>query len=123
MKLLITGGGGFLGARLARTLLARNTLAGEKITSVVLTDIAPPPADLLADARVSARTLEYDSFPSANAPEIAGSPRNACAVRTCSRAADTDNPQRHASHSAQLRQLHFTQPNRSSNSRTSTRNR
>jgi nucleoside-diphosphate-sugar epimerase len=56
MKLLITGGGGFLGARLARTLLARNTLAGEKITSVVLTDIAPPPADLLADARVSART-------------------------------------------------------------------
>ena len=56
MKLLITGGGGFLGARLARTLLARNALAGEKITSVVLTDIAPPPADLLADARVSART-------------------------------------------------------------------
>ena len=32
MKLLITGGGGFLGARLARTLLARNALAGEKIT-------------------------------------------------------------------------------------------
>ena len=56
MKLLITGGGGFLGARLARALLARSTLAGEKITSVVLTDIAPPPADLLGDARVSART-------------------------------------------------------------------
>jgi len=56
MKLLITGGGGFVGARLARALLARGTLAGEKITSLVLTDIAPPPADLLADARVSART-------------------------------------------------------------------
>jgi nucleoside-diphosphate-sugar epimerase len=56
MKLLITGGGGFLGARLARSLLARNTLAGAKITSVVLTDLAPPPADLLADARVSAVT-------------------------------------------------------------------
>ncbi len=56
MKLLITGGGGFLGARLARTVLARPTLAGEKITSLVLTDIAPPPADLLGDARVSART-------------------------------------------------------------------
>jgi len=28
MRLLITGGGGFVGARLARTLLARGTLAG-----------------------------------------------------------------------------------------------
>ena len=56
MKLLITGGGGFLGARLARTLLARGHLAGRDIAQLVLTDIAPPPADLLADARVSART-------------------------------------------------------------------
>ena len=56
MKLLITGGGGFLGARLARTLLARGKLAGQPITRVVLTDIAPPPADLLADERVQART-------------------------------------------------------------------
>ncbi|MGJ7546380.1 D-erythronate dehydrogenase [Variovorax sp. LT1R16] len=56
MKLMITGGGGFLGARLARTLLARGTLAGQRIDRVVLTDIAPPPADLLADARVEART-------------------------------------------------------------------
>jgi nucleoside-diphosphate-sugar epimerase len=56
MKLMITGGGGFVGARLARTLLARGTLAGERIDRLVLTDIAPPPADLLADARVEART-------------------------------------------------------------------
>jgi nucleoside-diphosphate-sugar epimerase len=56
MKLLVTGGGGFLGARLARTLLARGTLAGRTIKNVVLADIAPPPADLLADARVQART-------------------------------------------------------------------
>lgn len=56
MKLLITGGGGFLGARLARTLLARGTLNGQAITSMVLTDIAPPPADLLANKRVEART-------------------------------------------------------------------
>ena len=56
MRLMITGGGGFLGARLARTLLARGTLAGQKIDRVVLTDIAPPPPDLLADARVEART-------------------------------------------------------------------
>jgi len=56
MKLLITGGGGFLGARLARTLLARGHLGGRDITQLVLTDIAPPPADLLADTRVEART-------------------------------------------------------------------
>ena len=56
MKLLITGGGGFVGARLARTLLARGRLAGATIEHLVLTDIAPPPADLLADARIEART-------------------------------------------------------------------
>ena len=56
MKLLITGGAGFVGARLARTLLARGTLAGAKIDHVVLADQFAPPADLLADARVSART-------------------------------------------------------------------
>jgi len=56
MKLLITGGGGFVGVRLARALLARGTLAGQAIRQVVLTDLAPPPADLLADARVEART-------------------------------------------------------------------
>ncbi len=56
MKLMITGGGGFLGARLARTLLARGKLAGETIERMVLTDIAPPPADLAADPRIEART-------------------------------------------------------------------
>ena len=56
MKVLITGGGGFVGDRLARALLARGTLAGREIAKVVLTDIAPPRADLLADARVEART-------------------------------------------------------------------
>lgn len=55
MKLLITGGGGFVGARLARTLLARGTLAGQTIDQVVLADQVAPPANLLADARVSAR--------------------------------------------------------------------
>ena len=56
MKLLITGGGGFIGDRLARALLARGTLAGQAITRVVLTDIAPPRPDLLNDPRVEART-------------------------------------------------------------------
>src|SRR5262245_50100707 len=56
MKLLVTGGAGFLGSLLARTLLSRGTLAGEVIERLVLTDLAAPPADLLADARVEART-------------------------------------------------------------------
>jgi nucleoside-diphosphate-sugar epimerase len=56
MKLLITGGAGFLGSLLARTLLARGTLAGDRIERLVLTDLAPPPADLAADARVEGRT-------------------------------------------------------------------
>lgn len=55
MHLLITGGAGFVGARLARTLLQRGTLDGKPITRIVLADMAPPPADLLADARIEAR--------------------------------------------------------------------
>ena len=56
MKLLITGGAGFVGARLARTLLARGTLAGARIERLVLADQFAPPADLAADARVSPLT-------------------------------------------------------------------
>jgi nucleoside-diphosphate-sugar epimerase len=56
VNLLITGGAGFVGARLARTLLARGTLAGRRIERLVLADQAPAPADLVADARVEART-------------------------------------------------------------------
>src|SRR3989304_6356557 len=42
MKILITGGGGFLGFRLARTLLARGQLGGEAITNITLLDGAFP---------------------------------------------------------------------------------
>ena len=55
MKLLITGGGGFVGARLARTLLQRGRLADRPIDALVLADQVAPPAELLADPRVSAR--------------------------------------------------------------------
>lgn len=59
MKILITGGAGFVGARLARTLLARGTLAGTPIRCIVLSDqfaLGPHLADLAADPRVLART-------------------------------------------------------------------
>ncbi len=55
MKLMITGGGGVLGARLARTLLATGTLDGQPIEDLVLCDQVPAPADVTADARVQMR--------------------------------------------------------------------
>jgi nucleoside-diphosphate-sugar epimerase len=60
MKVVITGGGGFLGWRLARALLARGTLAGadgtaQKITRLTLLDTAYP-ADVSADPRLECVT-------------------------------------------------------------------
>jgi D-erythronate 2-dehydrogenase len=56
MRLLITGGAGFIGARLARTLLARGQLNGQTITQIILADQFPAPADLAADPRVLVKT-------------------------------------------------------------------
>lgn len=53
MKILITGGGGFLGFKLAQALLARGTLGGKPIASITLLDGAFPPA-ALKDARLKA---------------------------------------------------------------------
>lgn len=58
MQIIITGGAGFLGVRLARTLLARESLAlrgatPQTIERITLTDRAAPPADLAADSRIA----------------------------------------------------------------------
>jgi len=55
MKILITGGAGFLGARLARNLLAQGHLLGQELRELVLSDQFAVPADLLKDSRVEAR--------------------------------------------------------------------
>jgi nucleoside-diphosphate-sugar epimerase len=52
MRILITGGAGFLGARLAREILKRRQLNGQSVTELVIADLFPAPADLLADPRV-----------------------------------------------------------------------
>jgi nucleoside-diphosphate-sugar epimerase len=56
MKVLVTGGAGFLGARLARTLLARGQLAGRAIDRLVVLDQVAPPDDLGSHPRVEVRT-------------------------------------------------------------------
>jgi D-erythronate 2-dehydrogenase len=56
MRILITGGCGFLGVKLAKALLQTGSLCingvSQPIKQLVLTDLVPPPAELLQDERL-----------------------------------------------------------------------
>ncbi len=74
MRILITGGAGFVGTQLAQGILARGSLCGQAVTQIVLADQYPLPEVAVAlrnDARVVQRTgpllsqceaLERDAF-------------------------------------------------------------
>jgi D-erythronate 2-dehydrogenase len=67
MQIVITGGAGFLGVRLARTLLAKGSLslAGQSpavISKLTLVDRAAPPSDLAGDARVAVLTGDLNAL-------------------------------------------------------------
>ena len=57
MRILITGGGGFLGKKLARSLAASGTLRGTGIGALVLMDIAVPEAP---EAAFPVETMQCD---------------------------------------------------------------
>ena len=60
MRIIVTGGAGFIGTLLARRLLAGPVAVGgappAAVDELVLADLVPPPADVAADPRVRAVT-------------------------------------------------------------------
>ena len=67
MHIVITGGAGFLGVRLARALLQRDALslagaAPRPLTRLTLVDRVAPPAALTQDPRVRVVTGELDAL-------------------------------------------------------------
>ena len=79
VHVVITGGAGFLGSRLARNLLATGSLevaGGEArpLSRVTLVDQAPVPPDLAADERVTAVRGDLAELldPAAAGPQVLG---------------------------------------------------
>lgn len=67
MRIIILGGGGFVGNRLAQTLIARNAVAQRPVGELMLVDVAFP-SDRIKDSRV--RYWETDFSKSDSAREL-----------------------------------------------------
>ena len=75
MNIVITGGAGFLGVRLAKQLLANGTLclaggAPDPIECITLVDRVAPPADLAADSRVRSVIGDLNQLLESNTPDM-----------------------------------------------------
>jgi D-erythronate 2-dehydrogenase len=82
MNIVITGGAGFLGARLARTLLSNGSIslagaAPEKIARITLVDRVAPTAALQADARVEAVVGDLNELLAASPQAVVPADTNA----------------------------------------------
>ena len=80
MKVVITGGGGFLGKKLARRILQQGSLAGadgkpEKVSELLLFDVAKASGPGLDDPRVKAIAGDI-----ANVPTVQSIVQNASTV-------------------------------------------
>ncbi len=70
MRVVITGGHGFIGRTLAREILSRGTLRGQPVDELVLADLAPGPSDL--DSASTVRPVRGDLAESL--PEVFAGP-------------------------------------------------
>ncbi len=66
-NILITGGGGFIGQKLAKGLIARGSLRGAPISGITLVDLAPPP---VPEADIPVAGLAADISDPATGPAL-----------------------------------------------------